>query len=282
MEQVNFEKDKWVTWLGAKGLSPRTIKEYCFYFDKFNFETFTQSYLNEFIVKHNNLVARAFLKNLLHYIKTNEFPKEIKVLLNEIEIPKFTGAKKVRLPNVLSPEQVQSIANAMNNQRNKFMVLISFYGGLRREELLTIKPYDFNWDGWLKNPGDNGRLRVIGKRNKQRGVFIPQEIMAQIYQWIKSEVSKRQSKDEPIFNIGENRWKDILHKASVQALGKHINPHLLRHSCGSWLRDNGWDLKEIAEYLGHDSIQSTQIYTHISQEKLKDKFSKLIGNNGQE
>ena len=276
MKTFTIDQKNWISWLKAKGLSERTMKEYGSYFEKFDFDSLSQGHINKFLQSHNNNVARAFLKNLLHHIRTNEFPKELKLLAGEIEIPKITGRKKKRLPEVLSLDQIFQVSDAMNTERNKLMILVSFYGGLRISELLSIKPYDFNWSVWIKTPDQNGKLRVIGKGDKQRVVFIPQKIMSRIYQWIRSYVSRQQGKEDTLFKIRSSRWKLLLSDASKKSIGRHVNPHLLRHSCGSWLRDSGWDLKEIADYLGHESISTTTIYTHISQEKLNTKFSELV------
>jgi integrase/recombinase XerD len=276
IKEIELSKEKWETWLKAKGLSPRTIQDYNEYFDKFNVMFLSQSYLNEFVQRHNNPVARAMLKHVFHYIRTNEFPSEIKELAKEIEIPTITGRKKRKLPNVLSENQVLLVSNAMENERNKIMVLMTFYCGLRMNELLTILPYSFQWKKWLEKPTDSGTLKVVGKGNKQRQVFVPAQLMARVYAWIKNEVApKGQAQDEPLFQIKKSRWNTLLNFAGVRALGRNINPHLLRHSCGTWLREQGWDLKEIAEFLGHESINTTQIYTHISQEQIKKKYEKL-------
>jgi integrase/recombinase XerD len=71
-------------------------------------------------------------------------------------------------------------------------------------------------------------------------------------------------------------WQKLLGESSDKVLGRHINPHLLRHSGATWLRENGWELDDIKEYLGHSSINTTQIYTHISKERLADKFAKAV------
>lgn len=276
MDTINLDKTQWDNWLIAKGLSSNTIGQYSYYFEKFEFDKLSQSYLIEYITRYNNNVARAFLKNLLHFIKTNEFPKEIKFLISEFEIPKITGRKKVRIPQVLSEEQTFQLTNAMETERNKIMTLLTFYGGLRVGELIKIKPYDFNWEKWLRAPEELGWLKVIGKGNKQRNVFVPTKLMARVYNWIKSEVSKKQGKDVRLFKISEQRWEQILGKASQRTLGRHIHPHLIRHSASTWLAENGFSLQEISEYLGHSSIATTQLYVHLSQEKLKDKFQDLV------
>jgi integrase/recombinase XerD len=273
--EINISKERWETWLSAKGLSARTIQNYNEYFDKFNFGFLGQDYLNEFVQRHNNSNARAMLKHLFHFVKTNEFPQEVKELLKELEVPQISGRKKRRLPSVLSESQVLIVSNAMESERNKIMVLLTFYCGLRMNELLTIQPYSFQWKKWLEKPTDSGILKVLGKGNKQRQVFVPAQLMARTYAWIKREVAPRgQGADDFLFGIQKSRWNTLLNLAGNRALGRNLNPHLLRHSCGTYLRDKGWDLKEIAEFLGHESIATTQIYTHISQEQLKKKYEK--------
>jgi integrase/recombinase XerC len=143
-------------------------------------------------------------------------------------------------------------------------------------ELCHIKPYDFKWDNWIKMPNETGDLKVIGKGNKQRNVFVPQALMQRTYQWIRTTISKSQSRDAPLFHMGVRCFEDKLGKASLKAIGRHIHPHLLRHACGTWLKQRKWDLKDIADFLGHNSINTTQIYTHISNEQLSEKYKNLF------
>lgn len=263
MEQITFDKLLWSGWLQAKGLSPNTIKQYSYYFDKFEFDRLSQPYMIEYINHYNNNVARAFLKNLLHFIKTNDFPKEIKLLIAELEIPEITGRKKVRLPQILSEEQVFQLSNAMQTERNKIMTLLTFFGGLRVAELIKIKPYDFNWEAWLRAPDELGRLKVIGKGDKQRPVFVPSKLMARIYTWIKNEVSHMQSKDAYLFKISTQRWEQIVDRASHISLGRHINPHILRHLLpeqAQILTPDGWKFHN--EIKAGDKVFSYNIKTN--------------------
>ena len=273
---ITINIDDWNNWLKVKGLSDNTIFQYNYYLQRLNLNALTQKYLMAYVIRYNNTVAKAFIKNLIHYIKINDFPQEVKVLIATLELPEISGRKKSRIPAILIQDEVYRLSNAMNSERDKLMCLLTFFGGLRVSELIKIKPYDFNWEIWLSNTDELGRLKIIGKGNKQRSVFLPQKLMARIYSWIKNEVSKEQSKNNLLFKMGVKRWENIVAKAGDKSLGRHINPHLLRHSCGTWLRDNNWDLKEIADYLGHESIATTAIYTHISQEKLKDKYMDLL------
>jgi len=270
---IIIDKKKWNEWLEVKGLAHKTRIEYNSYLDKINLNNFNQDTAISFLQQHNNTVARATLKNLVLYLKM------IKIDI-DIEIPKVTGRKRQRLIDVLKEEDIIQLANNMKTERSQLMVLISFYGGLRISELVGeeygIKPYSFNWNTWIKNPGQNGILNIIGKGNKERKVFIPKNIMKRIYQWIKNEVSKKQGKDDNLFAIGERRWKQILSQESQRILRKHINPHLFRHSCNQWLRKKGWDVTERQRYLGHEHPSTTMIYDHTNQDDLKQKFNALF------
>lgn len=281
---LTINKTDWEQWLEVKGLSTKTIREYNSYFDKLDLSNFTQTTAITFLQSHNNIVAKAFMNNLIMFIKMGEYDERTKIFIRTIELPKVTGRKKKRIPDVLTEQQVLELSNNMKIERSQLMTLISFYGGLRISELVAtkdneeyaIRPYSFNWSSWIKEPEKNGVLTLIGKGNKQRKVFMPQKIMARIYQYLKNEVSKKQSKTEPIFNIGERMWKKILEVESERILGRHINPHLLRHSCNQWLRNEGWDVTERQQYLGHDDPKTTMRYDHTNQDNIKEKFDQLF------
>lgn len=281
---LDINKDDWNKWLEVKGLAPKTINEYNSYFNKLELKNFNQPGAISFLQQYNNIVAKAFLKNLLTHIRMGDYPESIKEEIRKIELPKVTGRQKKRIPEIITEEEIQTLANKMRIERSQLMILISFYGGLRISELVqtkdnehyAIKPYSFNWNTWIKNPEQIGILNIIGKGNKQRKVYIPQKLMAKIYQYIKTQVSKKQSKEDPLFKIGERRWKKILSDESKRILGRHINPHLLRHSCNQWLRKKEWDVTERQKYLGHEHPSTTMRYDHTNQEDLKEKFNNLF------
>lgn len=256
---------KWVEWLKAKGLSETSIKNYYFYFNKFNFEKLGQDYIISFVNKYNNSVARAFVKSILEYLK-----------VKDIDLPKVTGRKKYREPEVLNLDEVNLISNAMRTERNKVMVLINFYGGLRVSELINIKPYDINWKKWLEDSDGIGYIKIIGKGNKQRTVFLPAILMKRVYNWIHtSGIGSKQNKEDPLFRIDVRRYQVLLSDAGFKAVQRNINPHLLRHSCATYLLNNNWNQKEIADYLGHKSTSTTSLYLHLDKKKLAEKFSKV-------
>jgi len=283
MLEIQLDLELWVNWLYIKGLGDRTILEYASYLDKMGSIKLSQSYFIEYLKNHNNGVAKAFLNNLLLYIKTSDvYSIEVKAVARGIELPKLTGRKRKKIPDCLTEPEIFVIAKTFKSERAKLMLLVTFYGGLRVSELVgeyAIKPYDFNWNVWLKNPEDIGILKLTGKGNKERQVYIPQILMARLYQWINNVVVKKQSKEEKLFDIGARRWNDILSAAARKSIGRHIHPHIIRHSTNMWLKSMKWEPRERQLYMGHEDIKSTIEYDHTDHRDLKIKWGDTMSNS---
>lgn len=248
-------------YLKRKELSDRTIKEYCRYFKVLNLIELTQEKADEFLTKTNNNVARAFIKSLADWQGKT------------IKIPKVTGRRERKLPRVITREDVNKISDKMNNLRNKLMLAITFQGGLRMQEMRSIRPYDFRWDKWKEDIEKTGDLIIRGKGRKERVIYLSSNVMQMAYGYVK-KLSPYLTPETPIFPVSQTMWAKILGKASMNALGFHVNPHLLRHSTANYLyADCGWRLEDIKEYLGHKDISTTMIYTRIDKKELKNKFN---------
>jgi len=261
-----ISKDYWVEWLQLKSLSQNSIENYNYYFDKIEQDKLSPESLLEFLKNNNNGVARAMLKNLIYIIKTSpKFPQEVKDWVNLFQIPKRTGRKKKRILKVLTKEQVHVLAKSMDNPRDRYGVLLTFYLGLRIAELLSLNLKSFNWK--------TGKVRIIGKGDKERFLPLIPELQERIAEFINESVEKDPDFDF-FFPISKRRWRVILAKKSKKILDRSVNPHLLRHSCGSFLHYQGIGLKEIAEFLGHTSIETAQIYVHLDKQKFD---SQILG-----
>ncbi len=90
-----------------------------------------------YLHKYNNSVSRAFVRSIIDYLQ-----------LKDILIPKITGRKRIREPEIISLNEVLSVSGAMRTPRNRIMVLLNFYAGLRVSELINIRPFDFQWKKW--------------------------------------------------------------------------------------------------------------------------------------
>ncbi|HME87155.1 MAG TPA: tyrosine-type recombinase/integrase [Candidatus Nanoarchaeia archaeon] len=276
--QIEIDKERFSEWLEVKGLSKQSIEKYLEYFERFNIQQLSHEYMISFLKRYNNSISRAFLSNVFTYIRTADYPKEVKVHIADFVIPKVTGRKKRIIPDVLSKEEVHELSKAMNNRRNTLMVLVQFYGGLRVSELCGIHPWDFNWRYWVAHPSDNGKLKLTYgvKGNKQRIVFMPRFLMKILYQYIRTTPGI--NKNNPLFKIKANTYLKIIYEASDKLqFNKHIKTHTIRHSCANWLGDDlGWDAFEIMEYLGHEDIATTKMYRQVSKKKLKEKFDEAF------
>jgi len=257
IEEKNFKE-----WLELKGLSEKSIKDYMYWFERLDLKQVNAESVIEWLKGNNNGVSRAMIKNLIQYVRTTDFPQEIKVSFQLFELPKQTGRKKQRLPKVIDRVKVHMIANKMSTPMHKLMVLSTFYLGLRSDELLKLTLSCFDWD--------KGKVRIVGKGNKERIVPLVPELKQRLIDFFNGELEK-DPEYSVCFPMSDRYWRKILSRKSQKAIDQWVNPHLLRHSCGSYLKGMGLDLQEIAEFLGHSDIKTTQIYVHLDKSKLTSK-----------
>lgn len=183
------------------------------------------------------------------------------MLVDKIHRPKRSKV----LPNVLSKEEIKLIWNAHSNIKHKMMLSLIYSCGLRRSELLNLKPADI----------DSKRGIVIirqGKGKKDRIAPLSPKILEMLREYYvlckpKTWLFEGQ-------NIGEQYSEYSLQSVLKQALQKVGNTkpvtlHWLRHSYATHLLENGTDLRYIQELLGHSSSKTTEIYTHVSTKSLQ-------------
>lgn len=273
LDKIGFEN-----WMRLKQLSERTIKEYLYYLDKLALMSeLNQEVVNEFLLKYNQQIARAFVKNYQTFVWESKaitiHPMEDVNRIRDISIPKITGRKKRRVPSTVTKLEVFAIENVMTSERNKLMLLITFYAGLRISGLLSLRPYDFQWKKWMLDKTKPCELKVIEKGDRERVVFIPPEVAERLINWIRNIGSKQEPNPEkPMFKVKKDRWEKLVKRDSGRVLRMSITPHSLRHGCATYLLENGWNIKEVQEYLGHASIATTEVYLHINKDVLKEKF----------
>jgi site-specific recombinase XerD len=279
------ERERFISYLKAKNLKEKTIKDYLFYYDKlFPAYNLNQSNVNRFIEQYNfNYVITATIKNYREFVMTQKryFPKTIVNRARGVYIPKKTGVNVRKMPEVISEKQVLNIESCMNSERDKLMLLISFYSGIRLEGITSIRVHSFDWEGWLSESSSKenplGRFKVVEKGDKDRIVYLPYSIMKRLHSYIQDEINKGESFDgeTPLFKIGKRRWQQLLEKASKSA-GIPIHPHTLRHSFATMALKRGVKIEKIKDLLGHKNINTTMIYTRITQEDLEKDFNDTL------
>ena len=183
------------------------------------------------------------------------------------------------LPKVLSYDEVKKLLDVdlvdKYSYRNKAMLELMYATGLRVSELVNLKVNDIDFDSCL--------LKTMGKGSKERIVPIGDYALAYVIKYVKEyrhELLKK-SNTEYLFlnNLGKKlsrqSFYNIVEEMAIhKGIKTEISPHTLRHSFATHLLDRGADIVSIQEMLGHSSLSTTQIYTHISNQKLKDEYLK--------
>ncbi len=190
-----------------------------------------------------------------------------------VDSPKLT----LSLPEVLSVEEIESILSSVDLSkdegcRNRAILEVLYSCGLRVSELVNMKISDLFFD--------DSFVRIIGKGDKQRLVPIGDPALKAVKNYLAS--SKRLysgATDDVLFlnRRGKKLTREMIFmivrdQAMIAGVKKVVSPHTFRHSFASHLVENGADLRVVQEMLGHESILTTEIYTHIDTKKWQQKI----------
>lgn len=212
--------------------------------------------------------VRAFYKYLYldGYIKDD--PTEL------LESPKLGD----HLPEVLTTEEVDRLEQAIDlskweGQRNKAIIEVLFSCGLRVSELVNLKMSALYLDEQF--------VRITGKGNKERLVPISENAIKQLKYWFidRSHMSIKPGEEDYVFlnrrgaHLTRTMILIMIKRLGAEAgIQKTISPHTLRHSFATALLEGGADLRAIQSMLGHESIGTTEIYTHIDTHTLREEI----------
>ncbi len=179
------------------------------------------------------------------------------------------------LPETLNELQVQQLLESIDTTkprglRDRAIIELLYASGLRISELANARLENFNSDERI--------LRVTGKGNKTRLVPVGRKACEALAAYVSTErpkLVKARSGSEIFLSARGTKlttvrlWQIVKERAKTSGLAANIYPHLLRHSFATHLLGNGADLRIIQEMLGHSDISTTQIYTHVDQQRLK-------------
>ncbi|MBS1584282.1 MAG: site-specific tyrosine recombinase XerD [Bacteroidetes bacterium] len=216
------------------------------------------------------------IKSFFHYLLLEEIIKRDPTEL--LEAPKLKRA----LPSVLSVEEINQLFEAIDHstpegQRNRAMLETMYSCGLRVSELISLAISNLHLEV--------GFLRIVGKGNKERLVPIGSTAVTQIKLYkdhVRSHLPKIKAGQEDILFLnrrgsGLSRvmvfmiLKDLTEKCGFK---KNVHPHTLRHSFATHLVEAGADLRAVQEMMGHKSITTTEIYTHLDRAYLRKTLEK--------
>lgn len=212
--------------------------------------------------------VRAFYRYLYldGYIKDD--PTEL------LESPKLGD----HLPEVLTTEEVDRLEQAIDlskweGQRNKAIIEVLFSCGLRVSELVNLKMSALYLDEQF--------VRIMGKGNKERLVPISENAIEQLRYWFidRSHMNIKPGEEDYVFlnrrgaHLTRTMILIMIKRLGAEAgIQKTISPHTLRHSFATALLEGGADLRAIQSMLGHESIGTTEIYTHIDTHTLREEI----------
>ena len=258
-------------WMRQKRYSENTIKTYIEAiqtFLKYYHLKKTTEISNTDLVEFNrdyilgNGYSSSFQNQVINAVKLffrKTSSREIDIA--QIERPR----KESKLPNVLSKEEVKSILNAPLNLKHRAMLSLTYGCGLRRSELLNLKPEDIS---------SNRGLLVISqsKGNKDRVVSISEKLIGLLRAYFIAYkpaiwLFEGNNKGEQYSTAS---LQEVLKKSVIKAgIRKPVTLHWLRHSYATHLLESGTDLRYIQELLGHKSSHTTEIYTHVSRKSIQ-------------
>ncbi len=209
---------------------------------------------------------RAFYRYLIYARQREDDPTEL------LDAPKIG----MHLPDVLTVEEIQNIMDVIDlstpeGHRNRAMVEVMYGCGLRVSELVTLRLSNLFFD--------DGFIKVVGKGNKERLIPIGKTAINAVNQYVEGKrklLKIKKGEEDYVFlnRRGAHLTREMvfmLVKKWVAAAGidKTVSPHTFRHSFATHLIEGGADLRAVQEMLGHESITTTEIYTHLDQDYLR-------------
>ena len=263
----------------------RDLKKYCKFLEKIritNFDKVMRDHINKFLFSEKDSgiqppsIARALVSiKILHRFLARE--KRIKQdVTSVLSLPKLWK----KLPNFLTSQEVEKILRAPNartdeGSRDRAILELLYGCGIRVSELVSLKKENVNLEaGFLKCIGKGSKERVVPLGRMAKGAL--ESYLNRVDRSDKKESTQlfpsRKKKDQVTRQL---IWFLIKKYAKKVRIGKCVTPHTFRHSYATHLLEGGADLRVVQELLGHADISTTQIYTHVSKDRLKSVYNQF-------
>lgn len=254
----------------------KDIEDYLFYLKENRY--------NELSV--NKDIVRMYMENL-HTLKKSSIGRHLSSLRsyynylvknNKVDYNYFKDIPNPRkekgIPNYLDLEQTKTLFTSLKDEtlidkRNNLILEFLYSLGVRVSELVNIKISDIDFS--------NNSIKVLGKGSKERYVFFGEYADERLKSYLK--VRSHSSSPYLFLNKDGNKLstryiRKIIDKLILDSgLSKHISPHTLRHTFATDMLNNGADLLTVKELLGHSSLSTTSIYTHVTSARLKEVYN---------
>ena len=173
------------------------------------------------------------------------------------------------LPKYLKNEDIKKMYDISKNTRDRLILELLYVTGIRVSELVNIKLRDINTY--------NKEIKILGKGSKERIVMYSSDCAKLLDEYIKDKrrMLNKQNSEYLILNKNGGKMsttsvREILNKLKLlSCTNSKVSPHMLRHTFATDMLNNGADLVSVKELLGHESLDTTSIYTHVSNEQIK-------------
>lgn len=276
-----------------QGLAVNTIQSYKRDLNKFchylgenkvsSFDTVKKSDIQAYLTLLNQeKLATSSISRMISALRQfHKYLVQEKVIMqnpmDDLKLPK----KKQGLPKSLSMAEVEQLLNAPDTKtvlglRDRAILEVLYATGLRVTELVTLTLTELHLD--------LGFIQTIGKGDKERIVPLGEEATFWIQEYLTTSrptLSRGRVNSPYLFlnfhGKGFSRqgiWKNLKNLVRETGINKNVSPHMLRHSFATHILENGADLRIVQELLGHSDISTTQIYTHISKERMVESYRK--------
>ena len=271
-EAYHRDIERFISYIKAKGINDfsKVDKQLIFkYITALRSGKITDVKISNTTYSRNLSALRSFFKYLqkIHQVEDNPF-KQFKNPKSDKKLPEF-----------LTYDEIDKMLNCLDENdplqlRDKAIISLLYACGLRLAEVASLKIEDIDFN--------ERYVRIVGKGNKERlvpfyeecGDILKQYLTNARNLWVKDDL-------QHVFlnqrgKMLSNRYIQIIvENTGIKAgLNKKVHPHMIRHSFATHLLDNGADLRIVQELLGHENLSTTQIYTHITIDKLKNVVQK--------
>jgi integrase/recombinase XerD len=223
------------------------------------------------MLQHEGLSARSLARHLSAIRRFHRFLVSESLSQEDVTVLCDTPQMTRRLPRCLSLSEVEALLHSPDlateeGLRDSALLELFYSCGLRISEVISLPLQAIH--------AEESAVRVLGKGAKTRLIPLGGDAIAKIEAWLPVRATWAQ-RDDALF-IGKTgkrlsrttAWSLVKHYALTAGIAQNVSPHMLRHSFATHLLDNGADLRAVQEMLGHADIGTTQIYTHVSTERL--------------
>lgn len=200
--------------------------------------------------------------------------------LRDVPLPKIPKT----LPELIKPEEIEEALDniektdsakhnsQVKNPLDSLVIEMLYSLGIRRAELVGLNDSDISMS--------KGEMKVTGKRSKQRVIPVPEKLLHKIREWqeYRNQNEEVLGEEQPLLvvkgkRITPNQVYRIVNKSLATSTARKKSPHALRHTFASGMLNGGAEIDSVREFLGHASLATTQIYTHVSLNEIKKAYS---------